>query len=390
MPRRIALVTSSYAPHHGGVESHVREVAAQLHRRGHAVEVWTVDRGEHLGTRELDGIVVRDLPTPLPARSPGAVGRFAAAFPAAWRAWRSAFASFRPELLHVQCFGPNGLYAAGLAARTGVPLVVSSHGETFADAHDAFGVSALLPRGLRAAAARAVAVTGCSDVVAEELRQRFGAREVLVVPNGVDLDVELPPSRTLDLHAAADPEGPVVLGVGRLEHNKGFDLLLRSFADLPGRARLRLVGDGTERERLHALARELGVSERVTFTGGLDAAAVAGELAAADAVVVPSRQEAFGIVVLEAWRAGTPLVATSLGGPSGLVHHGRDGLLVDPTDRPALTDALARVVGDPALARSLAESGRRAVAGYTWAATADAYEALYDRAVPHPALHGRG
>ena len=110
-----------YHPHLGGVESHVRHVARELRGRGTEVEVWTVDRGEHLGVTELDGTVVRHLPTPMPARSGRALMSFGRPRPGAWKAWRSAFRAFHPDLLHVQCFGPNGVYAAALARRARAP-----------------------------------------------------------------------------------------------------------------------------------------------------------------------------------------------------------------------------------------------------------------------------
>jgi len=97
-------------------------------------------------------------------------------------------------------------------------------------------------------------------------------------------------------------------------------------------------------------------------------------------VVVPSRIEAFGIVVLEAWRSGRPLVATTGGGPSGLVTDGVDGILVDPMDTTALAKALSRVLGDPSLQDRLAARGRETVERYTWGATAGQYLSLYPRA----------
>ena len=185
---RVALVSSSYFPHPGGVEQHVRSVAGELRARGHDVVVWTVDRGEGLGVQVIDGVEVRYLPTPLPARSLRAVLRFLLALPAAARAWWRAYRDFAPSVLHVQCFGPNGLYAVLLADLTRTPLVVTSHGETFADDHRVFDQSALIRTGMRRALRSADVVTGCSQVVLDDLRDRFGFEGGRVIPNGVDLD----------------------------------------------------------------------------------------------------------------------------------------------------------------------------------------------------------
>jgi len=384
MRRRVALVTSSYHPHLGGVESHVRHVASELRAADTLVEVWTVDRGEHLGVTELDGVVVRHLPTPLPARSARALVSFTRAAPAAWLTWRSAFREFRPDLLHVQCFGPNGLYASALARRSQVPLVVSSHGETTADDHHAFDTSALIRWGLRQAIATSTATTGCAEPVLDDLRHRFGLVGGVVVPNGVGPVPSTAPSgvRPDDVDLG---DRPVVLGVGRLESAKGFDLLVEAVAASPLETSLVLAGDGSQREPLRQLGARLALGERLRLVGPVDEAGVHAWMRRADVVVLPSRKEAFGIVALEAWRAGTPLVATSLCGPSSFVTDGHDGLLVDPVNTGALAHAITTVLGDPGRAAELAAAGRSSVLGYSWTTVADAYSRLYDVALrPDP------
>ncbi|MFC7594484.1 glycosyltransferase family 4 protein [Terrabacter sp. GCM10028922] len=382
MGRRVALVTSSYHPHLGGVESHVRHVARELHGAGTEVEVWTVDRGEHLGVAELDGTVVRHLPTPLPARSGRALASFAVSAPRAWHAWRAASRAFRPDLLHVQCFGPNGVYAAALARRSGIPLVLSSHGETFMDDHDAFGTSALMREGLRRTIAGAAATTGCSEQVLDDLRERFGLVGGSVVPNGVGPVPTAPPSGTMP-DALGLSDRPVVLGVGRLETTKGFDLLVEAFAgvDADLGATLVLGGAGSQREALRALGERLGLGERLRLVGALDEAGVHAWMRRADVVVMPSRREAFGIVALEAWRAGTPLVATSLGGPASFVTDGVDGLVVDPVNTGALAGAVESLLRDPQRRAALGAAGRMSARRYTWSVVADAYEGVYARVV---------
>lgn len=386
-PLRIALVASSYPPHPGGVEEHVRNVAHELRCRGSEVTVWTVDRGEHLGVRNVDGVEVRYLPTPLPHGSLRGIGEFLRAFPRAWRAWRVAQRSFSPDVLHVQCFGPNGIYALALRSRTHLPLIVSSHGETFMDS-EVFSGSLLLRAALRRSLARAAAVTGCAPGVLEDLATHYGLRGGIVVPNGVDLDegdrLASPTGDTSDdadqaPSGPADERPPTIFAVGRIVRVKGFDLLLRAFAEaeLPAGTRLVIGGDGPELSVLRALAVELGVQHRVEFLGRLDRAAVIRGMADADVVVVPSRVEAFGIVVLEAWRAGTALIASDRGGPSDLVTSGIDGLLVDPDDTAEFAAALSRVMNDPALRQRLGAAGRRTVSTYTWARVAAHYERLY-------------
>ena len=372
---RIALVASSFLPRIGGVEEHVRHVAVELRRAGHDVVVWAVDQLDDVPD-QVDGIRVRYLPCPLPARSVPALLRWASAVPGAWAAWEAARRTDRPEILHVHCFGPNGVYASQLARLHRLPLIYSHHGETFMDANAVFDTSALLRRSLRATLRQAVTVTSCSAFAAADLA-RFGhsAAAVQVVYNGVDLDEPV----------GALPAGlpsRYVAGIGRLVANKGFDSLVRAFAvlvddaDLDG-IDLVIAGTGPEQDALATLAAELGVAGRVHLVGALARPQVGSVLQAAELLVVPSRIEAFGITVLEGWRAGVPVLATRRGGPAEFVEDGRTGLLVDPEDPSNIAAAMRHVLADPLLSSRLAAGGMAAVAKFTWGAVAESYSEIY-------------
>lgn len=351
-------------------------VARTLRDRGHRIVIWSVDQGDADVPSAVDGIPVRYLPCPLPARTAPAVARFARALPGAAARWWAAYRADRPDVLHVHCFGPNGVYASALGRLTRSPTVLSSHGETFMDAHASFESSALLRRALRTGLARATAVTTCSACTADDLVARYGleAAQAVVVPNGVD---------------EAEKGGPApawlperyVFALGRLVQNKGFDLLLEAFAaaDVPG-VDLVIGGDGPERQRLQDQVERLGMAERVHLPGRLDRPDVVTISQRAAAFVVPSRIEAFGITVLEGWRAGVPVIATNRGGPAEFVTDGVTGLLVDPTDKTSLTAALERTLQDKEAAARMAAAGQRAVEAFTWDRVADAYEPLYPAA----------
>jgi glycogen synthase len=272
----------------------------------------------------------------------------------------------------VHCFGPNGVYARALARITRIPLVVTGHGESFADDHQVFERSPLMGWSLRRAMAEADRVTACSELALDDLRRRFGLHGGVVTGNGVDVDA--------GVTGLPREDPPVVFAVGRVEHTKGFDLLLRAFADagLADRARLVIGGDGGDRAALVAEVTRLGLVDAISFPGRLDPTEVAHRMATASVVVVPSRREAFGIVALEAWRAGTPLVATNLGGPVDFVRDGIDGLLVDPRDTDALGRAIVRVLDDRDLGERLSAAGLVKVREFSWDRVVDRYEAVVD------------
>ncbi|WP_309064573.1 glycosyltransferase family 4 protein [Microbacterium sp.] len=370
-PLRVALVSSSFIPHVGGVETHVARVATGLHERGHTVEVWTVDRG--MRSSRTFPVPVHYLPAPLPSRTPDGVISTVWSMPRAWREWRRAHADLRPDVLSVQCFGPNGVYATALHRAFGTPMIISSHGETLGDDNNAYVRSAFLRRRLRHGLDAAAAVTAPSSYVVDDLRARFGLRaDAEIVANGVDL--------TRGVHDPAEPRGALLLAIGRLGRMKGFDLLIDGFARaaLDG-VRLEIIGGGPERERLQEQIDAAGLSDRVVLAGEMDEETVARRIGEAAAVVIPSRSESFGIVALEAWRGGAALVMTSRGGATDFVRDGVDGLLVDPEDTSALAAALRRVMADDERRLPLARNGAVRVQEFSWDAVTDAYVRLFTR-----------
>jgi glycosyltransferase involved in cell wall biosynthesis len=184
-------------------------------------------------------------------------------------------------------------------------------------------------------------------------RQGWPASRVHYLPNFVtDLAGVSPVSRA----SLGVPDGaPMLLALGRLHSDKAFDVLIRA---LPRLAHVHLViaGEGPGRASLVALARRHGVADRLHLIGWRnDTGAL---LAAADALVCPSRIEPLGNVVLEAWSARRPIVAASSDGPRELIAHGQTGLLVQPEDHVGLANALAVVLEDRARAAALADAGR--------------------------------
>jgi glycogen(starch) synthase len=369
----------------GGVEELTRHLALALIAAGDEVEVWAgnPDDREPETVELLDGIVVRRFPMPLPATNWAALSHVASTGPRTMRALRRAAALFRPDLLHVQCFGPNGAYATGLARITGLPLVVTLQGETQMDDGDLFNVSQVMRTSLRAGLRTAAAVTACSAYSLDDAVTRFGLPpgSGVVIPNGVSLDG----SRLADPGPDAGPlavlgDAPYVLALGRVVEKKGFDLLLAGYAAMDPADRtadLAIGGTGPALEQLESQAEESGIGDRVHFLGRLTREQVETAMAGAEIFVMPSRLEPFGIVVLEGWRAGTAVVATSRGGPPEYVRDGVDGILVDPFDKVAVAEVLGRLLSDTDLRRSIAIAGRARVAEFAWPVVAGRYRELY-------------
>ncbi|WP_334655596.1 glycosyltransferase family 4 protein [Sphingomonas panaciterrae] len=177
-----------------------------------------------------------------------------------------------------------------------------------------------------------------------------------IFPNAVDLPPDAPPAR--------GTRQRLVLAVSRLgaaEGAKNLDALIRALPLIPD-ARLMIVGEGPLRDSLRRLAETLGVAGRVDLPGALDPAALAHAFAVASVFALPSSKEGFGIVYLEAWAAGLPVVGSCHGAAGEVIRDGIDGFTIDPADIAALAERLRRLLDDPALAQAMAAAGRARVA----------------------------
>jgi glycosyltransferase involved in cell wall biosynthesis len=272
----------------------------------------------------------------------------------------------------------HGLYPSGyLAALLGVPYVLTSHGgDVYAD-----GVRLRKPvlheRHRRAvqAADRLIAISSFT----RDGFLRLGARaeQIVEIPNGVHLDeLTAPAPRPDDLDGRIQA-GRYLLYIGRLARRKGVDVLLRALARVRD-VRLVVAGGGVERPNLEALAGELGLGERVVFVGPAHGASKAWLFQNALATVVPSRMsEAFGLVVLESYATGKPVIAARHPGLASLVRDGATGHLVPPEAPEALASAIDALLADTGRRAAMGEAGRRFVEGYTWRAVARRHIELY-------------
>jgi glycosyltransferase involved in cell wall biosynthesis len=270
----------------------------------------------------------------------------------------------RPAIVHTHTSkaGFVGRLAARIARAPGV--IHQPHGHIFYGYYGA-GWTALFIALERLAAGWTDRIVTLTDRgTAEHLARGIGRPEQYVsIPSGVPterLRASAPPRAEARARLQLDQNAFVVMGLGRLIHIKGFDLAVRALPRVSAAistTRLVLVGDGPERPALERLAASLGVADRVRMPG--ETTEVASHLVAADAVVVPSRNEGMGRVLVEAMALGRAVVATAVGGIPGVIADAECGRLITPEDPEALADALVELGRDAGLRRKLGEAGRQ-------------------------------
>jgi glycogen(starch) synthase len=286
--------------------------------------------------------------------------------------------TFAPDLLHIFAVGRGDFFHVTTANSHPSPVLVTLHGERLRR-DTAFGrLAAQTVRG-------ANWVTCVSQTVLTEARRTVPeviSRSSLVY-NGLDMPNRVPePLPTVK---------PVLLCLGRLVREKGFDLALSAFASVSARfpsLRLMVAGKGPEHFKLEQQAARLGIKNAVDFIGCVAPDDVPGLLNCITVVLMPSRYEPFGLVALDAAVMGRPIVASRVGGLSEIVIHQQTGILIEPENSAALAEAIVFLLDHPDKATQLGQAAReRARSEFSWRRCIDGYDALYQRLCKR-AVHG--
>ena len=409
LPRRIATLSVHTSPldqpgtgDAGGMNVYIVETSRRLAEAGVEVEVFTRATSSdlppvvelapgvtvrHVTAGPFEGLGKADLPAQLCAFTSGVLRAEAMQDPGHYDLVHS----------HYWLSGQVGWLAKD---RWGVPLVHTAHtlakvkNANLADGDTPEPLSRLI--GEEQVVAESDALVANTEDEARQLVDRYGAdpARVSTVAPGVDLDRFAPGDRRAaraEFGIAAD--AVVLLFVGRIQPLKAPDVLLHAAAELlvaDPQLRSRLVvavcggpsGSGLEEpEHLQRLAVELGVDDVTRFLRPLPPDRLSELYRAADVVVVPSHNESFGLVAVEAQACGTPVVAAAVGGLVTAVAHDASGLLVAGHEPADYASALRRLIRDPGLRDRLSAGAVRHAAAFSWDRTAEGLLAVYTDAL---------
>jgi len=372
----------------GGAERVAVQLANDLHREGLEIRMGLLRRaGRYLGLVDPERVRFRAwcerwFPSDGASATFYRPDRFLRSVTLGPLAFRSMIREADPDVVVSFCKGPNVLTWLALRGMgDSHPRWIAREGNNIVRSADEDGRDKAR-RGLEHALVRqtyraADCVVANSRRLAESLGQAFGlAREKLrVVRNPVDIDTIR--GRAGELPEDAPP-GPLIVSVGRLTPQKGHDLLLRAFAGsrFRGTHRLAIVGEGSGLGALEALARELGIAERVHFLGFRTNPWAL--VARAELFVLASRWEGFPNALLEAMACGAPVLAADCCfGPGEMIEHGESGWLVPPDDSAALGEAMDALLADSELRRRLGVAAVRRASEFRREVVLPQFEALF-------------
>jgi D-inositol-3-phosphate glycosyltransferase len=387
---RIAMVSEHASPlaaiggvDAGGQNVHVAELARALGRRGHEVTVYTRRDAPDLPdrVRAAPGVTVEHVPAGPAAELPK--DELLPHMPEFGEYLAERWTQAPPGVAHAH-FWMSGLAAQHGARDTGVPVVQTFHALGIVKRRHQGGRDTSPPSRvwLESCLARdaALIIATCSDEVTELARMQPSAKQIAVVPCGVDLGRFTP-------NGARAPRGARhrILSLGRMVERKGVDTTIRALRDVPD-AELVIAGGPRSGEpmadpeiaRLAGIAGDCGVADRVRFLGQVPRDDVPALIRSADVVVSAPWYEPFGMVPLEAMACGVPVVATAVGGHLDTVVDGRTGALVPPRDSAALAQRLRELLADPGRLAAMGSAGvQRARSRYSWERVAGETELLY-------------
>jgi glycosyltransferase involved in cell wall biosynthesis/uncharacterized protein YqgV (UPF0045/DUF77 family) len=383
---RIALLSweSLHSIAVGGVAQHVTELGAALERKGHEVHVFTRMAPGQRFHDWIDGVHYHRCPYPGDREFVDDVNSMCRAFVDRVYMIEDYIGPF--DVIHAHDWlAANAMI--WIKQGRGRKCVLTIHSTEYGRCGNTFpgGRSHRVRAQERAGTYWADRVIAVSEATKKEIMWMYEAPEgkIAVVYNGVSphrFDGDLDPGGAKRRYAIG-PVDPTVLFCGRLAYQKGPDLLLEAIPAVLkhySRAKFVFAGDGEMRRDLEARARQLGIVDAVRFLGYRNGDELVGLFKLADVVCVPSRNEPFGIVVLEAWSARKPVVVTQNGGPNEYVCHEVNGLKIFP-NRDSVAWGIGTLFMDFERARWMGENGRQAVeARFTWDAIVAQTLRVYD------------
>ncbi len=354
---KIAIVCPYAWDRHGGVQSHVRSLATQLLERGHEVTIVAPGRSRDTGGDLPVRIVGRTVPVP----ANGSVAPISFG-PLAARRLKRVLDELDPDVVHVH--EPLIPSLSLLTVWTGgAPIVGTFHASTPSSA------GYRLARPVLARAAERLALRTAVSDAARELAGRYFPGDYRLTPNGVDA-TRFSTAPPMDFGGR-----PAILFLGRLERRKGVEVLVQAVSTVSDLNPLLIVaGMGPRENSARTLARRLGVDAH--FLGSLDDHNVAAVYRGADVYCAPNLGgESFGIVLLEAMAAGTPVVGSNLDAFRAVAADA--ALFVRPGNPAELGAALRRVLTDPGTSEELGRRGLRRAKMFDWGRLVPNVETAY-------------
>jgi glycosyltransferase involved in cell wall biosynthesis len=376
--RKLVIGADTFPPDVNGAARFAHQLATGLAARGDDVHVICPSDTGPASTETMDGITVHRLRSHRTPYHP----TFRICLPWQVKAATAALLDeIQPDLVHVQAHFVVGRALVRNSTRREVPIVATNHfmPENLFDYVKVPGwfrqlAARLAWRDLAKVFGAAEVVTAPTPTAAQMLVAKAGLTDAVARSCGVDLD-------RFASSSVPVPHAPTVLFVGRLDAEKHVHELLRAMALLPKAIRAEVVGDGSCRTDLEALAGQLGIADRVRFLGFVSDEDLRAAYQRCSVFCMPGIAELQSLATMEAMAAGKPVVAANAVALPHLVRPGDNGWLFEPGDIAGLANALGAVLDTPETVARLGAGSRRIIAAHDLGTSLDAFDTIYRNAL---------
>ena len=389
---RIIQVCERFPPSIGGLENHVYNLSHELSLRGHQVTVLTsdiknisflkIDRADNPYEKITDNFEVYRFK----AYPPGVP--YASAYGIIPSLIKKLMKS-KPDIIHIQSYMLiHSDITSILSKMRNIPTILTVH--TFGDAPPRPHLGALMQFyihtmgkiNLKFASKIIVLVPDAVEYIS---KLGIGKEKICVIPNGIDYNRFLTMPSPYEFKRDYKIAGKMVLFVGGLSPRKGIQHLIKAMPKILREnpyTTLVIVGvDYGFLNHLKDLSHELGVGNKVLFTGHVTNERLLESYSACDVFVLPSEREGLPTVILEATASGKPVVATNVGGNPYVINNGITGFLVEPKNEEQLADSIIKLLLDENFARKMGNNGKKIARNYDWRVIAEKIENVYKRVI---------
>lgn len=387
---KIIITNQTYHPTVSGVAIVAQRLAANMAERGHEIYVFAPsDKGESYKRAEKALTEFRLHSFVNPVRKDHHISLFP------YRKMSAIIEEIDPDVLHTHDPLNIGYYTGRIGKKLDIATIATVHAlPEFLSSYftDKLGINKLIENfawwaGNRAATKCDLVITP-SHWAANSILKRNPTLAAKVISNGVDTELFKPSISTIEKESFKDKlniskEEKIIIYVGRLDKEKNLDVLIESLPHVNKevKAKLVLVGNGSEAQRLKILVNNLGIGRSVLFKGEIPYEQLPDLYRASDLFAIPSAIENQSCVVLEASSSGLPIVAFGFGGMPEIVKNNINGILINPGDHSSFAKALITILKDLKLADKMGKESRRAAELHSLKNTYDEYERVYISAI---------
>lgn len=365
---KIAIIVESFPPQNmGGMEMAAYNIAKHLSKRNHEVHVITSGDNGLPKERIYNEVCVHYIKL---CKTKIGIILF-------WIGIIISLKKIHPDIIHIHSIS-SGLpgFLAKLFLK--IPYIVTCHGS------DVYLKWKLKKMRANLVLKNANGVTALTNHMREEV-QKIYSREVIVIPNGIDLNrFTILSTQGFRSRLGIKKNEKIIIFVGTLRPVKGVKYLIQAMKTIiqeKTTIRLILVGNGDEKQGLQEIVRELNLEKNIRFVGEVPNENIPMYLAAADIFVLPSLSEGFPIVVLEAMASGLPIVATDVTGLAEIIKDGVNGFLIEPRHPEDIAEKILFLLSNNEVLHRIAIQNKEEVKEYAWDNIIKEFEGIYSKAL---------